>query len=108
MSTKLKVYAAFNVIGWAIVMPMLIVALLDPFVDFRGWPGGFLPDRDAGGARLAQVQIEQDRDRSSSSSSSSSAGTGDAAPGGTAIALAGQPAGGAPGAAAPDGREDLA
>src|SRR5688572_25139685 len=54
-------------------MPMLVVALLDPFVEFRGWPGDFLGERQgSSSATLAQV----DPARRGPSSSGGSGGSG--------------------------------
>ena len=50
MSRKLKLLAALNVLGWAIVVPILVGSLLNPFIDFNGWPGSSLlsrPSQDA-------------------------------------------------------------
>ena len=38
MSMKLKALAALNVFGWVIAVPVLLFALVSPFVDFDGWP----------------------------------------------------------------------
>jgi hypothetical protein len=55
MSWKLKVFTLLNAIGWLVVVPLLAGALLDPFVDFRGWPGGAVFDDERQGARLAPL-----------------------------------------------------
>ena len=38
MSSRVKALAVLNVLGWLIAVPMLLVAVVDPFVDFGDWP----------------------------------------------------------------------
>jgi len=51
MSRRLKALAALNVVGWIVAVPLLLVAFVDPFVDFGDWS-----DRVIGG-REGQVQL---------------------------------------------------
>ena len=37
--------AALNVLGWLVAVPLLLVALVDPFVDFGDWPDRLIGDR---------------------------------------------------------------
>ena len=55
MSRKLKLLAVLNVVGWAIVAPVLVGALLHPFIDFSGWPGSTLLSRPPQDAPLADL-----------------------------------------------------
>src|SRR5215204_6094552 len=45
MSRRLKVLAALNVLGWLVAVPLLLLALVDPFVDFGDWPDRLIGDR---------------------------------------------------------------
>src|SRR3954453_19288480 len=45
MSWKLKVLAVLNVAGWAILVPLLVSNLLNPFLHFDKWPGSTLTSR---------------------------------------------------------------
>ena len=45
MSRRVKVLAALNVLGWLVAVPLLLVALVDPFVDFSDWPDRVIDDR---------------------------------------------------------------
>ena len=45
MSRRVKVLAALNVLGWLVAVPLLLVALVDPFVDFSDWPDRVINDR---------------------------------------------------------------
>ena len=38
--------AALNVLGWLVAVPLLLVALVDPFVDFGDWPDRLIGDRN--------------------------------------------------------------
>ena len=51
MSRRVKALAALNVLGWLIAVPILLAAVVDPFVDFGSWP-----DRLIGG-RQGDVQL---------------------------------------------------
>src|SRR4051794_6372931 len=55
LSRKLKLLALLNVVGWAIVAPVLVGALLHPFIDFSGWPGSTLLGRPSQDAPLADL-----------------------------------------------------
>lgn len=62
MSLKLKLFTVLNGVGWLVVVPILAGALLDPFVDFRGWPGGSLfDDKSRNGVQLAHVAPDDPR-----------------------------------------------
>ena len=37
--------AALNVLGWLVAVPLLLVALVDPFVEFGDWPDRLIGDR---------------------------------------------------------------
>ena len=37
--------AALNVLGWLVAVPLLLVALVDPFVDYGDWPDRLIGDR---------------------------------------------------------------
>ena len=37
--------AALNVLGWLVAVPLLLVAVVDPFVDFGDWPNRLIGDR---------------------------------------------------------------
>src|SRR3954447_14656052 len=45
MSRRVKVLAALNVLGWLVAVPLLLVAVVDPFVDFGDWPNRLIGDR---------------------------------------------------------------
>src|SRR4051812_24321043 len=45
MSRRMKVLAALNVLGWVVAVPLLLVAVVDPFVDFGDWPDRLIGDR---------------------------------------------------------------
>jgi len=55
MSWKLKILAALNIVGWAVVVPLLVSSLLNPLLDFRDWPGSDLLGRPAQEASLADL-----------------------------------------------------
>jgi hypothetical protein len=55
MSWKLKLLAVLNAVGWIVVVPILVAALLHPFVNFKSWPGGFLLEDDSRHAELARA-----------------------------------------------------
>ena len=38
MSSRVKVLAVLNVLGWLVAVPLLLIAVVDPFVDFGDWP----------------------------------------------------------------------
>src|SRR3954469_9168460 len=45
MSRRMKVLAALNVLGWLVAVPLLLMAVVDPFVDFGDWPNRLIGDR---------------------------------------------------------------
>src|SRR5215213_5778554 len=45
MSRRVKVLAALNVLGWLVAVPLLLGAVVDPFVDFGDWPNRLIGDR---------------------------------------------------------------
>jgi len=47
----MKALAVLNVLGWLVAVPLLLVALVDPFVDFGGWPERLI------GGRQGDVQL---------------------------------------------------
>src|SRR4051794_41698225 len=85
VSRKLKLLAVLNVVGWAIVAPVLVGALLHPFIDFSGWPGSTLLGRPSQDAPLADLP----RASTSPASGGGPGARAGAAAGGTAAAGAG-------------------
>src|SRR4051794_41682244 len=85
LSRKLKLLALLNVVGWAIVAPVLVGALLHPFIDFSGWPGSTLLGRPSQDAPLADLP----RATTSPASGGGPGARAGAAAGGTAAAGAG-------------------
>src|SRR4051812_24130961 len=51
MTPRMKGLAVLNVLAWLIAVPLLLVVLVDPFVDFGACPGGVIGGRGAA-ARL--------------------------------------------------------
>src|SRR4051794_11020664 len=45
MSRRMKVLAALNVLGWVVAVPLLLMAVVDPFVDFGDMPNRLIGDR---------------------------------------------------------------
>ena len=70
MSWKLKLFTVFNAVGWLVVVPILAGALLDPFVDFRNWPGGSIFDSNRSEVRIAEPQENRQGSRRSGGSGS--------------------------------------
>src|SRR4051794_9541473 len=46
MSARMKALAVLNVLGWVIVVPLLLLVVVDPFVDFGDWPDRLIGGRD--------------------------------------------------------------
>ena len=44
---RLKLYSGLNLIGWVVAMPLLMVGLLSPFVNFTAWPGASATEKKA-------------------------------------------------------------
>ncbi len=55
MSKKLKILAALNIVGWAVVAPLLVSSLVKPLLGFTDWPSSTLPSRPGSVAPLADV-----------------------------------------------------
>jgi hypothetical protein len=48
MGSKLKIFAALNVAGWLIAVPVLVIALATPWVSYKDWPESLLKqERDS-------------------------------------------------------------
>src|SRR5215212_2027396 len=65
MSARMKALAVLNVLGWLVVVPLLLVAVVDPFVDFGDWPDRVTGGRDGevplhapAGRRAAPLQTK--------------------------------------------------
>ena len=54
----MKALAAINAIGWLVAVPVLLVALVDPFVDFGDWPDRLIGDR-GGAVQLRTPEAER-------------------------------------------------
>ena len=100
MSRKLKFLAALNIVGWAIVAPLLVSSLVRPLLGFEDWPGSSLPDRPAGITPLVDVGPQRPTPPRSDARRARSAPA-SAPPGSTA------PDTSAPAAAAPAGGERI-
>ncbi len=55
MSRKLKALAVLNIVGWAVVAPLLVASLVRPLLGFDDWPGSRLPERQPAVAPLADL-----------------------------------------------------
>src|SRR5215208_2585803 len=61
MSVRLKLFAALNIVGWLVAVPLLVAALLGSIVGFGSWPDALRP----GGSdtvKLAQAPARAGRD----------------------------------------------
>lgn len=56
---RLKLYSGLNLIGWIVAMPVLMVGLLSPFVNFSAWPGASVTEKKAQVALLPPQLTEQ-------------------------------------------------
>ena len=46
MSSRVKALAAINVLGWLVAVPIMLVAVVDPFMDVGDWPDRLLGGRE--------------------------------------------------------------
>src|SRR5215210_7609113 len=47
MTPRMKGLAVLNVLAWLVAVPLLLVVLVDPFVDFGDWPDRVISGRGA-------------------------------------------------------------
>ena len=60
MSRKLTALAALNILGWVVAVPLLLFAVVDPFVEFPGLPGRVGPS-SAGTVHLDEPALGPSR-----------------------------------------------
>src|SRR4051794_33086743 len=46
MSARMKALAVLNVLGWLVAVPLLLMAVVDPWVNFGDWPARLIGARD--------------------------------------------------------------
>ena len=46
MSRRVKALAVLNVIGWLVAVPLLLLAVVHPFVDLGKWPNRLIGDKN--------------------------------------------------------------